>query len=102
MIRQIPHTYSICTGKVGTPCYCSADGRTRVPCNREAGERCYRSADGRFRIRNTWSAEKVREPNWLLVDLVTGLSYRFFVRMQLEQKMQALLVQTGGADAGSP
>jgi len=70
-------------------------------CTREIGQPCYRSIDGRFEVRNTWSVDKVREPNWLLVDLVTGHSYRFFVRLQVEQKMEALLAQAGSADAGT-
>lgn len=80
MERQLPGPYWACSGKTG--------------------QLCYRSIDGRFEVRNTWSVDKVREPNWLLIDLVTGQSYRFFVRLQVEQKMEALLAQDRSADVG--
>jgi len=81
MERQLPRLYWTCTRKIGQP--------------------CYRSIDGRFEVRNTWSVDKVREPSWLLTDLVTGHSYRFFVRLQVEQKVEALLAQAGSADVGT-
>ena len=80
MERQLPGPYWTCSGKTG--------------------QLCYRSIDGRFEVRNTWSVDKVREPNWLLIDRVTGQSYRFFVRLQVEQKMEALLAQDRSADVG--
>ena len=65
------------------------------PTRTRKGERSYNcSSDGRFQIRNTWSVDNVRQPNWLLIDHATGQTYRFFVRMQAERKMQALLAQT--------
>jgi hypothetical protein len=63
--------------------------------NRKMGQLWYRSIDGRFEACNTWSVEKIREPNWVLTDLVTGRSYRFFVRLQLEKKIETLLAQAG-------
>ena len=70
-------------------------------CTRKIGQSCYRLIDGRFEVRNTWSVGKGRKSNWLLTDLVTGHSYRFFVRLQVEQKMEALLAQAGSVDAGT-
>ena len=70
-------------------------------CTRKIGQSRYRLIDGRFEVRNTWSVDKVREPNWLLIDLVTGQSYRFFVRLQMDQKIEALLAQAGSADVGT-
>jgi len=69
-------------------------------CTRKIDQICYRSIDERFEVHNTWNVDKVREPNWWLIDLVTGQSYRFCVRPQMEQKIEALLAQTGRADAG--
>lgn len=70
-------------------------------CNRKVDHVCYRSIDGRFEVRNTWSVERVREPNWLLIDLVTGQSYRFFVRAQVEHQIKAVRASAGHADIGS-
>ena len=101
MDRKIPaYSYSTCNRKTGEPCYRSGDGLIHKYCNRKSGERCYRTTDGRFQIRNTWSADSVRAPCWLLFDHVTGHSYRFFVRMQAEQKVEALFALAGSADAG--
>ena len=101
MVRQRLYTHLTCTGKNGEPCYCSSDGRIRSFCDRKPGERCYRSADGRFQVRNTWSIDNRQNPYWLLIDRLTDHSYRFFVRMQAERKIEALLAQAGGADTGT-
>ncbi|MGB5728067.1 MAG: hypothetical protein WBM52_12750 [Thiogranum sp.] len=100
MERQIPRQYWTCTREIGQPCYLSIDGRVRMFCSRKSSERCYRSTDGRFQVRDTWSIDKVREPNWLLVDFFTGHCYRFFVRMQAEQKMAGLLAQADSVGVG--
>ena len=68
-------------------------------CNRTIDQVCYRSIDGRFEVRNTWSVDTVREPNWLLTDCVTGQSYRFFVRTQVEQQIEAVLASPGHSEA---
>jgi hypothetical protein len=66
------------------------------------GQLHYCSVDGRFEVCDTWSVDSVREPNWLLIDRVTGRSYRFFVRLDLEQKIETLLAQTDRADIKTP
>ena len=81
MERQLPGPYWICT--------------------RTIGKLCYRSIDGRFEVNNTWSVDKLRDPHWLLMDLVTGHSYRFFVRLQMEKHIEALLAQNDSPEAGS-
>ena len=70
-------------------------------CTRTIGQLCYRSIDGRFEVRNTWRVDSIREPHWLLMDLATGHSYRFFVRQQMACKIKDLLAQDGHPEVGS-
>ena len=73
-------------------------------CDRKLDRVCYRSVDGRFEAHNNWSVQTVREPNWLLIDLVTGKSYRLFLRTQVERQIETLLASAShtAADAEYP